>query len=788
MLKLQSVRMPSLGTVGSPKALNRGEWEKLGRLAAEVENDVLEGKWEEWTFSPHTPDRFIARIIRGDIEEAIRKRLQVEGFDTKFWIIQAILAPDEENPAALDTWEVRLWFTQVFARTLGGSHVPTISEKIAEAPPNGTSDKTAMAAEQQAELEKNGPEGMERVNVERLAKLAAMHMHNPTKVLAEANEAKTKDLRTKWVGETLHVIEQTDGSADIWPRSDSDASGVDFSGQPVNRPSFEEAVRSAKAMDAMLENQTKVAKAEGKEPESMAEVFSRLLKALAPGRIEPGVPDRDAYYIDVTADPYREGDFEVEPFRVGDDVSKDSTGIRITHKSTGTVTEATERSRHASRAKAMTRMREKLDELLEASIDRDGPRLDAGMIIPDVSEMPCAAVVRHHETADYNLGCIRPYGHEGDHHAHLWKDGTCSCGEEAPPPDPEEDVGRPEAGGFVDVDFHAGDRNWVDGRDRKLGLTDSVEIVGHIFVAEAGPRGGWEPSVITIDPEAHECRLHPQGTVLPFWGLYTQTERDAWYPDRPNPKSTSLMGVQSHLPCSVSTDPNWTEDRGHGDDDGYACCATVFWLVIAAVEPYVYGPECYSDSGWFDDLMLTSVNEVSDALGWHWCIRDYPANMRVTQGGHETTREEAIARATEMCEHPVVWREGSLPTEETKKRWTKQKLRYDPLGLNEGSSFPTKRMAPCPSCGEKDIEVGEVADDTTWSNTCPSCSAIWGVAKMDPQATQGAPYGLYTFHHTGEEVRALTEAQEGAEGPAEVRQRSIDDFRAARKKRDEGFD
>lgn len=71
----------------------------------------------------------------------------------------------------------------------------------------------------------------------------------------------------------------------------------------------------------------------------------------------------------------------------------------------------------------------------------------------------------------------------------------------------------------------------------------------------------------------------------------------------------------------------------------------------------------YTDTGWYDGLLIASVNEVTEApefhqtAGWWWCIRGYPDNSRNVDAGKVKSREEAIEKATSFSRVPCLeWR------------------------------------------------------------------------------------------------------------------------------------
>ena len=127
-------------------------------------------------------------------------------------------------------------------------------------------------------------------------------------------------------------------------------------------------------------------------------------------------------------------------------------------------------------------------------------------------------------------------------------------------------------------------------RPDPIELEGVVELGGHIFVP--GERGGWAPARITIDPDAHECRIDPQThvpffapvrLVEPFWGIRPLNHRRGMYPALP--EGTDMMGVRTNPPCSERlVDPDWTEEKGHGDYMARECCIAVYGFCIALPE------------------------------------------------------------------------------------------------------------------------------------------------------------------------------------------------------------
>jgi hypothetical protein len=71
----------------------------------------------------------------------------------------------------------------------------------------------------------------------------------------------------------------------------------------------------------------------------------------------------------------------------------------------------------------------------------------------------------------------------------------------------------------------------------------------------------------------------------------------------------------------------------------------------------------YTDTGWYNGLLIASVNEVTEApefhqaAGWWWCVRGCPDNSRIVDAGKVNSREEAIKKATHFSRVPDLdWR------------------------------------------------------------------------------------------------------------------------------------
>lgn len=134
---IKTIKMPHLAEIGRTEALNRQEWETLGRLCATIEMNgakELSQSLNNSVWESASPDD-----IRGHVEAYIRNRMKEEGlnagspnrppFDPAIWIIQAHHVPDHSEPESLANWKVSLWCRRRTSEAPVGDYRPTIAEQ-----------------------------------------------------------------------------------------------------------------------------------------------------------------------------------------------------------------------------------------------------------------------------------------------------------------------------------------------------------------------------------------------------------------------------------------------------------------------------------------------------------------------------------------------------------------------------------------------------------------------------------------------------------------------------------